>query len=182
MRADAARNRERIFDEAHRAIAAGETELTLNELARRSGVGVGTVYRLFPTQRAMLEAVLEVSARDLIRLAEEAGAETDPHRALEEFLRSALAAALARPGLFNVLITLTDETDSLREAKGELAARATQLLGRIDPAPALTGENLLKLFCGLIHAISEHPEERRPAATDAYLQLLRAGLAAGPGA
>ncbi|MFD7511485.1 TetR/AcrR family transcriptional regulator [Streptomyces sp. NPDC059853] len=180
MRADAARNRERIFDEARRAIAAGDTALTLNELARRSGVGVGTVYRVFPTQRAMLEAVLESSARDLIQLADAAEREDDPHRALEEFLRTALAAALAQPGLFTVLITVTDETDDLRRAKAELVTRVSRLLGRLRPAPALTGENLLKLFCGLIHAISEHPEERRAAATDAYLRLLRAGLAAGP--
>ncbi|MCK1814367.1 TetR family transcriptional regulator [Streptomyces carpaticus] len=180
MRADAARNRQRIHDAARQAIAAGDTTLTLNELARRAEVGVGTVYRVFPTQRAMLEAVLEDSARDLIRLADAAERESDPHRALEEFLRTALAAALEQPGLFNVLITVTDETDALRRAKAELVTRASQFLGRLHPAPALTGENLLKLFCGLIHAISEHPEDRRPAATDAYLQLLRAGLTAGP--
>lgn len=181
MRADAARNRERIFDEAHRAVAAGETTLTLNELARRSGVGVGTVYRLFPTQRAMLEAVVEDSVRDLLALVTEAEREPEPLGALVEFIRSALAAALARPGLFNVLITVTDETESLRAAKVELAVTTSRLLARAQPAPTLTGENLLKLLCGLIHAISEHPAEQQAAATDAYLGLLRTGLAAGPG-
>ena len=56
MRSDAARNRQRIFDEARGAVIGGETALTLNELARRAGVGVGTVYRVFPTQRAMRES------------------------------------------------------------------------------------------------------------------------------
>ncbi|MEV7426364.1 MULTISPECIES: TetR/AcrR family transcriptional regulator [unclassified Streptomyces] len=176
MRADAARNRQRIFDEAHRAITAGEITLTLNELARRSDVGVGTVYRLFPTQRAMLEAVLETSVRDLIGAAAEAERRPEPVQALVEFLHTALSAALAQPGLIDVLITATDETDSLRQAKGELAAAASRLLDRIRPAPVLTGENLLKLLCGLIHAVNEHPAERQPAATDAYLHILRAGL------
>ncbi|MEU9887757.1 TetR/AcrR family transcriptional regulator [Sphaerisporangium sp. NPDC051011] len=180
MRADAVRNRQRIFDEAHHAITAGEITLTLNELARRSGVGVGTVYRLFPTQRAMLEAILEDSVRGLIGVAAEAEQHPEPVQALIEFLHTALSAALARPGLIDILITATDETDSLRQAKAELGAAASRLLERIHPAPALTGENLLKLLCGLIHAVNEHPADRRPAATDAYFRILQAGLTASP--
>ncbi|MEV6424876.1 TetR/AcrR family transcriptional regulator [Streptomyces sp. NPDC051662] len=180
MRADAARNRQRIFDEAHRAITAGEITLTLNELARRSGVGVGTVYRLFPTQRAMLEAVLEDSVRGLIAVATEAEQNPEPVQALIGFLHEALSAALAQPGLIDILITATDETDSLREAKAELGAETSFLLERIRPAPAVTGENLLKLLCGLIHAVNEHPADRQAAATDAYLRILQGGLSPRP--
>ncbi|RYJ21834.1 TetR-family transcriptional regulator [Streptomyces sp. L-9-10] len=181
MRADAARNRQRIFDEAHRAIATGEVTLTLNELARRSGVGVGTVYRLFPTQRAMLEAILEDSVRGLVAVATEAEQDPEPVRALIGFLHTALSAALAQPGLIDILITATDETDSLRQAKAELGAAASRLLERIQPAPALTGENLLKLLCGLIHAVNEHPADRQDAAADAYLRILQGGLSLSPG-
>ncbi|MFD0424511.1 TetR/AcrR family transcriptional regulator [Streptomyces parvus] len=177
MRADAVRNREKVFDEARRAVADGETGLTLNELARRAGVGVGTVYRVFPTQRAMLESVLEEEVRRLTDAAEEAHGQPDPASALVDFLRTALAAALARPGLIDVLITGSDETESLSRAKGELVAAVSRLLGQVRPAPALTGENLLKLLCGLVHAVGEHPVERRGAAADAYLALLRGGLA-----
>ncbi|MFD6988492.1 TetR/AcrR family transcriptional regulator [Streptomyces sp. NPDC059943] len=180
MRVDAVRNRQRIFDEAQRAVRAGEITLTLNELARRSDVGVGTVYRLFPTRRAMLEAVLEDSVRDLSAAATEAEHCPEPVRALVDVLHTALLAALAQPGLIDVLITATDETESLRQAKAELAAGTSRLLDRIRPAPALTGENLLKLLCGLIHAINEHPAGRQPAAIDAYLGILRAGLTPGP--
>ena len=88
--------------------------------------------------------------------------------------------ALARPGLTEVLITGSDETESLHRAKGELVEATSDLLARIRPAPALTGENLLKLLCGLIHAVGEHPEERQEAATDAYLGILRSGLAPAP--
>ncbi|MGW5862575.1 TetR/AcrR family transcriptional regulator [Streptomyces sp. NPDC055239] len=180
MRADAVRNRQRIFDEAHSAVTAGEITLTLNELAHRSGVGVGTVYRLFPTQRAMLEAILEDSVRALVGVATEAEQRPEPVQALIGFLHAALSAALAQPGLIDILITETDETDSLRQAKGELGAAASRLLARIHPEPALTGENLLKLLCGLIHAVNEHPADRRPAATDAYLRILQAGLTPSP--
>jgi AcrR family transcriptional regulator len=176
VRADAARNNEKILKHAREAVAAGETGLTLNALARRAGVGVGTVYRLFPTQRAMLEAVVEDAVADLNRLAVEAQREPDPERALGDFLESVLAAALAYPGLFNVLITVGDERDSLRLAKADLVEATSRLLARTHPQPPLTGENLLKLLCGLMHAISQHPPDQRPAATDAYLRLLRTGL------
>ena len=178
MRADVARNNQKIFEKAREAVAAGETDLKLNELARRSGVGVGTVYRLYPTPRAMLEAVVEEAVTDLNRVAAEAALDPDPRHALGEFLRAALTAALEQPGLFDVLITVEDERESLRQAKGELVATTERLLERARTEPPLTGENLLKLLCGLIHAISEHPADRRQAAADAYLRLLQNGLVA----
>ncbi|MES0834636.1 TetR/AcrR family transcriptional regulator [Nocardiopsis tropica] len=182
MRADVARNNQKIFEKAREAVGAGETDLKLNELARRAGVGVGTVYRLFPTPRAMLEAVVEEAVTDLNRVAAEAVADPDPRRGLDAFLRAALTAALDQPGLFDVLITVEDERESLRQAKGELVAAASRLLERARPETPLTGENLLKLLCGLIHAVTEHPAERRRAAADAYLLLLRNGLVPGPSA
>ncbi|GAA2212908.1 hypothetical protein GCM10009850_083700 [Nonomuraea monospora] len=180
MRADAVRNRQRIFQEAREAVAAGETGLTLNELARRVGVGVGTVYRVFPTQRAMLEAVVEEAVRELIDLAAQMARGADPGESLIGFLRSALRIALERPGLFEVLITSDDETPALALAKAELAAAVADLLKQAAPSTTLTGENLLKLLCGLVHAISEHPADRRNAASDAYLGLFHAGLVAAP--
>ncbi|MDI9888620.1 TetR family transcriptional regulator [Streptomyces sp. HNM0645] len=180
MRADAARNRQRIFEEAHSAIIRGEITLTLNELARKAGVGVGTVYRVFPTQRAMLESVLTEAVRELIDAATAVGRHPDPIKALVDFLRTALLAAMAQPGLTDVLITGSDETDSLHRAKTELVEVTSHLLARISPLPTLTGENLLKLLCGLIHAVSEHPAERQGAAIDNYLGILQVGLAPTP--
>ncbi len=179
MRADVARNNRKIFEKAREAVAAGEVELKLNELARRAGVGVGTVYRLFPTPRAMLEAVVEEAVTGLGQLAIEAEGKPDPRLALHDFLRGALTTALDQPGLFMVLISVDDERESLREAKGALVTATSRLLGRVHPQPPLTGENLLKLLCGLIHAVSEHPADQRPAATEAYLTLLQNGLVTG---
>ncbi|MEU0472042.1 SbtR family transcriptional regulator [Streptomyces olivaceus] len=128
----------------------------------------------------MRESVLEESVRELIDAAAVAGGHPEPANALVDFLRTALLTALARPGLTDVLITGADETESLHRAKGELVEATSGLLARVRPAPALTGENLLKLLCGLIHAVSEHPAERQGAAIDNYLGILRAGLAPAP--
>ncbi|WP_223691923.1 TetR/AcrR family transcriptional regulator [Leifsonia poae] len=59
LRADAARNREAILCAAGTALAEEGSDISLEEIARRAGVGVGTVYRRFPTHDALIEAVLD---------------------------------------------------------------------------------------------------------------------------
>lgn len=178
MRADARRNQERIFAEARRAVAEGDTSLTLNELARRAGVGVGTVYRQFPTQQAMLEAVAESSLDDLIALAVSAREAPDAATGLDGFLRTALERSVSEPGLVDVLVTADDETPSTSARKAELAATVSALLDRarsegITRLP-LTGEELLKLLCGVQHAITAAHDGQ--AAARNYLDLMLTGL------
>jgi AcrR family transcriptional regulator len=66
-RADAQRNRDRILETAVAALAEGE-ELSLNTIAKRTGVGVGTVYRQFPTPEALVLAVYENAVDDLVEV------------------------------------------------------------------------------------------------------------------
>lgn len=184
MRADATRNRQRIFDEAREAVGAGETDLTLNELARRAGVGVGTVYRLFPTQRAMLEGVVQDGLQVVTARAQQALEQPDAVRALATFLRGALTTALQRPGLFTVLIAANNETADTLGAKAELAQAVASLLHRmhqeLQQAPAMTAEYLLKLLCGLMHALSELPEGSRADAAEVYVDLVVRGICSRP--
>ncbi|MCF6475485.1 TetR/AcrR family transcriptional regulator [Nonomuraea sp. MG754425] len=58
LRADARRNRERVLQVAQEALASDGLTISFDEIARRAGVGVGTVYRHFPTKEALVEAVL----------------------------------------------------------------------------------------------------------------------------
>jgi AcrR family transcriptional regulator len=70
LRADAARNRERLLTAAVRALSSGAgTEVTLEAIARDAGVGIGTLYRHFPTREALIEAAYR---NELIRLCEAA--------------------------------------------------------------------------------------------------------------
>lgn len=70
MRADARRNRERLIEAAHRAFTAQGEKATLEAIARDAGVGIGTLYRHFPTREAMVEAVYRA---ELTRLCDGAG-------------------------------------------------------------------------------------------------------------
>jgi AcrR family transcriptional regulator len=58
MRSHARRNRERIIDVARTALADPDEDISLNEVARRAGVGIGTLFRHFPNREALLEALL----------------------------------------------------------------------------------------------------------------------------
>src|SRR3954447_5176401 len=80
VRADAPRNRARLLEVAAEAFAVGGLAVPLDEIARRAGVGPGTLYRHFPTKEALFEAVVDDRLRDLadtaraLRSAEDAGA------------------------------------------------------------------------------------------------------------
>src|SRR5215208_7228554 len=77
MRADARRNRERVLAAAEEVFAEGGLRAQIDEVARRAGVGVGTVCRHFPTKHALVEAVLEAMYASLLEAAERAVAEPD---------------------------------------------------------------------------------------------------------
>ncbi len=59
LRADAARNRARVLDVAYETFAAEGLSVPIDEIARRAGVGAGTVYRHFPTKESLFAAVIE---------------------------------------------------------------------------------------------------------------------------
>ena len=66
MRADAARNRARVLEVAYETFAAEGVAVPIDEIARRAGVGAGTVYRHFPTKEALFQAVFEDRVRHIV--------------------------------------------------------------------------------------------------------------------
>src|SRR5437764_10603461 len=78
LRSDAERNRRLILDAAREAFATGGLQVSLDEIARRAGVGVGTVYRRFADKEALIDALFEDSLGELVAQAEEALRDEDP--------------------------------------------------------------------------------------------------------
>ena len=92
MRADARRNRQRLLDAALQVYAErGADDASLDEIARRAGVGIGTLYRHFPTRRALLEAVYRDQVEELCAVARELKDQAPPEQALEGWLRALMA-------------------------------------------------------------------------------------------
>ncbi|WP_419706863.1 TetR/AcrR family transcriptional regulator [Promicromonospora sp. NFX87] len=173
LRSDAVRSRARILEVARRH---DPGDLRLNELAREAGVGVGTVYRHFPTTHALVEALAQDTLERLRALAREAVAEPDPGRAMAGLLRSALDLQLEEGGLQPVLLSTEDEAEDVRAAKREIVAGFEEVLERARAAGLvradLTAAQVEHLICGLEHAV------RLGTTTDRgpYLEILLAGL------
>src|SRR4029450_7703284 len=71
LRSDALRNRERLLEVAHEAFEAHGVEASLDDIARRAGLGIGTLYRHFPTREALIEALISADVERLVMLAEQ---------------------------------------------------------------------------------------------------------------
>ena len=86
LRADALRNRERILDAASALFAERGVQVSLDEVAERAGVGVGTVYRRFADREELVNAVLESRIKEILAIAEEAQRNPDPWEGLKFLL------------------------------------------------------------------------------------------------
>src|ERR1700747_3218808 len=87
-RADAVRNRERVLEAAKAVFSAGGPDASLDAVAKRAGVGIGTLYRHFPTREALFEAVYRREVQQLTELAEALKSEADTLGAFSRSLRS----------------------------------------------------------------------------------------------
>src|SRR5689334_4135555 len=121
LRRDAERNRERILSAAAVAFAEGGLSVTMDEIGRRAGVGVGTVYRRFPDKELLIEALFEQRLEELVELAEGALAHDDPWDGLVAFLERLLAVQACDRGLKEVALSTAHGQERVRRARGRLA-------------------------------------------------------------
>jgi AcrR family transcriptional regulator len=172
-RADARRSRARILEVAR---GCDPSQLRLNEVAKQAGLGVGTVYRHFPTVHALVEAVVSDDLVAYRELARTAAAEPDALVALEMLVRGGLTLQLLDGGLQGVLMAADDANAEVAALKDELRQLTESLLSAARDAGSvradLTVERLMHLVCGAEHAV------RVSGAADPafYIDTLLAGL------
>jgi AcrR family transcriptional regulator len=178
-RADAIRNREAIVEAAAAALAEQGTAVDVREIARRSGVGMGTLYRHFPKKEDLVETVLRQEFSDWAESARRnaIGAE-DPWAALTDFYRQALSGYARHRAIMEsfAVISSTSDTDGLQQLRlvlEELRAGAAALL-----RPGVTTDDLLLLLVSLGHAV-QLTDECRPELWHRLLHISLDGLRAG---
>jgi AcrR family transcriptional regulator len=103
LRSDARRNRERLVASARELFAREGVDVSVEEITHHAGVGMGTLYRHFPTKEELIDAVLEDAFAELVELAERAAAAEDPWAGFTGFLEEALARHAANRGLKDVV-------------------------------------------------------------------------------
>jgi AcrR family transcriptional regulator len=180
LRADAARNRARVLEVAYDTFAAEGLSVPIDEIARRAGVGAGTVYRHFPTKEALFQAVIEDRMQHLVddghALLESAG----PGEALFVYLRSlvlqwgaadrGLVDALAGFGI-DVAAAAPNAEDAFLAMLDELL-RAAQQAGTARPDIGVRELKTIMVGCQAMEAYNAELAER---VTDVVVDGLRAG-------
>jgi AcrR family transcriptional regulator len=95
LRADAARNRARVLEVAYEAMAAEGLAVPIDEIARRAGVGAGTVYRHFPTKEALFGAVIQDRLQQMVSSGRDLLASSHPGDALFSYVKSMVVEGAA---------------------------------------------------------------------------------------
>jgi AcrR family transcriptional regulator len=156
LRADAVRNRERVLEAAKAVFSAGGPDASLEAVARRAGVGIGTLYRHFPTREALFEAVYRREVQQLGELAEQLKSEAAPVEALRRWLRSNVELVATKKGMSAALALAVHGSselyaytfDRLTKAVGALLNRAVaagEIRSDIGP------EDLLRALVGMCY-------------------------------
>lgn len=132
LRADARRNRERVIAAATEAFASEAMAVSMDEIARRAGVGVGTIYRQFPTKESLYAAVCRHGLEQIVQQARALCDAEDPGEALFTFVHEVLDAVAAKRDLVETLehggtdikAELADVHGAWEQAVGVLVERA----------------------------------------------------------
>jgi AcrR family transcriptional regulator len=173
MRTDARRNRDHLVAVAEKTLAELGPEASLNQIARRAGVGPGTLYRHFPTRDALLAAVLEDRIATLCARADDLRASAPPDTALAAWLRAFLDHARLNQGMAGALMAAhaavsgTDCHQVIRDAAAELLTRAQSAgTARAD----LTAPDLIQLVVGIALATAHGDDADQPERLLAFVQ------------
>ncbi|MBP0615213.1 TetR/AcrR family transcriptional regulator [Jiella mangrovi] len=180
-RADSLRNREKLIAAA--AVVFRETGGggTLEAVARRAGVGIGTLYRHFPTREALFEAVYRREIEQLAKLSEELEGAEDPVAALRSFLHGMVGMVATKKGMIAALAVAIDGSSEI--ACFSLASLSTAIERLHGPAVAsgrlrddISADDILQTVIGM--CLARREERWEPAVIrliDVFVDGLRAG-------
>jgi AcrR family transcriptional regulator len=140
LRRDAEANRRRILAAAADAFAEHGLEVPVDEIARRAGVGMGTLYRRFPTKAALVEAIFEEHLDRLAALAEDGLRDDDPWRGFAGFLERTVALQAENRGFAAIVAVHLRDEQLLGAARKRLTPLVEELIRRAQDAGALRAD------------------------------------------
>ena len=155
-RADAVRNRERVLESAKAVFSAGGPEASLEAVAKRAGVGIGTLYRHFPTRQALFEAVYRREVEQLSEFAEHLRSAKDPVDALRRWLRSNVEFVATKKGMSEALaLVVAKDSDLFSYSSALLTRTIGRLVARATAAGEIrsdiSAEDLLRALVGMCY-------------------------------
>jgi AcrR family transcriptional regulator len=185
LRRDAERNRQRILGAAAEVFSERGLDATLDDVARRAGVGVATVYRRFPDKDSLVGELFQDRIRTLVSIAEEACEAEDPWNGLVSYLEYLATTMAGDLGLRQMLLFATygrDRVTCMRERMRPVVARLVaraQATGQLRDDFSATDVPMLTI---MLATAAEYAAPVQPAAWRRYLALILDGLRPARGA
>jgi AcrR family transcriptional regulator len=174
LRRDAAANRELLLDAAAKVFADHGLDASVEEIARVAGVGIGTLYRRFPTKDALIAALVQELLDTLTRLAREATEQPDG-RGLEHFLEASSAYQAGHLGCLPRLWKAEPDSETLRRVRQVIAALLEDAKRHGRAREELTSTDLTMVMWS-IRGVIETTRDVAPDAWRRHLDILVAGL------
>ncbi|MCF3932000.1 TetR/AcrR family transcriptional regulator [Acuticoccus sp. M5D2P5] len=171
-RADSIRNRKRLLAAAAEVFSVGGPDASLEAVARTAEVGIGTLYRHFPTREALFQAVYQNEVGELVELATRLGEEMEPIDAIRRWLRACVRMVAMKKGMVAALAPVLDANASIY---ADNAARLRgALAGLLDRAVAarlvrddVSADEVLRVMIALCYS-----REMQAGAQDEIIRLL----------
>jgi len=179
MRADAVRNRARILEAAEEVFAAHGISAPIDMVAEQAGVGVGTLYRHFPTKEALFEAIVLTGLQELVTAATAPADEHDAGDALCAFLRTFASKVSMKHDLVDALGAAgIDVKSNCSVTFGELEAGVDRMLRRAESAGAVREGVTTQEVIGLVVGVCQVADRSTPedASRDRMVDIVCDGL------
>lgn len=181
-RADARRNYDKVLAAAREAFAEGGESTALEEIARRAGVGIGTLYRNFPNRQALLETLYLEEVEGICRMAEEQRDSADPWEALTSWFERFIGYIATKQALAAELTNYLDRDAQLfKSSRAALWAAGEPLLTRAQEAGVVRPDAEIGDVMHMVMGIAKVPAAD-PSQTTHIVRMALDGLRYRPDA
>lgn len=168
LRADAVRNQRRIVEAARELFADRGLEITLDDVAERAGVGIGTVYRRFTGKQELIAEVFEANVSDFVTAAEAAATHPDPWEGLVQFFEYACTHLATNRGLSEVMLELDNDLAGLAQVRDRIKPTIAAIVDRAREAGAIQHDIEASDFFALVHMVDALAEFSKPVHPDLW--------------
>jgi len=179
LRKDAERNRQRVLEAARELFAERGLGVSLDDIARHAGVGVGTVYRRFPDKEQLIDALFEDRIAEMLAAASESLEMEDPWRGFVHFLERALEMQTQDRALKELLLSTSEAHARIERGRQLIQPVVVAVLQRAQQAGVVRDDLEVADLLLLQHAIGEVADYTRDAAPEVWrrtLQIVLDGL------
>jgi AcrR family transcriptional regulator len=176
LRRDAERNRQRILDAAVVLFAERGLGVSLDEIARHAGVGVGTVYRRFPDKEQLIDALFEDRLGEILAAANDSFEMSDPWEALVSFIVGSMELQVKDRGLKELLLGTSTAHARIEQGRQQIQPVVEAILARAQDAGVVRDDIAVSDLMLLQHAIGEAADYTREAAPEVWRRVMAIAL------